>query len=84
MVFVAKIFITPRTDVLDPQGDAVESALHSLGYDEVRNVSLGRYLEVELEAVDASTARMQLDAMCETLLANTVVEDFRVELESRP
>ena len=84
MVFVAKIFITPRTDVLDPQGDAVESALHSLGYDEVRNVSLGRYLEVELEAVDASKARMQLDAMCETLLANTVVEDFRVELESRP
>ena len=84
MVFVAKIFITPRTDVLDPQGDAVESALHSLGYDEVRNVSLGRYLEVELEAIDASTARTQLDAMCETLLANTVVEDFRVELESRP
>ena len=84
MVFVAKIFISPRTDVLDPQGDAVESALHSLGYDEVRDVSLGRYLEVELEAADASSARTRLDAMCETLLANTVVEDFRFELESRP
>jgi phosphoribosylformylglycinamidine synthase len=83
MVFFAKVFISPRADVLDPQGDAVEHALHSLGYDEVRGVSLGRYLEVELDASDADAATARLSAMCETLLANTVVEDFRFELESR-
>ena len=83
MVFFAKVFISPRTDVLDPQGDAVEHALHSLGYDEVKGVSLGRYLEVELDASDAATATTRLNAMCETLLANTVVEDFHFELESR-
>ena len=83
MVFYAKVFISPRADVLDPQGDAVEHALHSLGYDEVRGVSLGRYLEVELNASDVDAATERLSAMCETLLANTVVEDFRFELESR-
>ena len=66
MVFFAKVFISPRADVLDPQGDAVEHALHSLGYDEVRGVSLGRSLEVELDAsdADAATARLSARAFC--------------------
>lgn len=76
----ARIFVTPRRDVLDPQGSAVERALHALGFDEVGEVRLGRYLEVHLDETDEARALKRLDAMCEELIANPVVEDFRFEL----
>lgn len=83
MTFVARIYVTPRQDVLDPQGKAVGHALHSLGFDEVADVSIGRYLVVKLDSADWESASARLDRMCETLLANTVVEDFRYELEEQ-
>lgn len=76
----ARIFVTTRRDVLDPQGSAVERALHSLGFEEVGEVRLGRYLELHLDETDQVVATRRLDAMCEQLIANPVVEDFRFEL----
>ena len=78
----ARIFITPRRDVLDPQGSAVEGALHSLGFEEVGQVRIGRYVELRLDETDEAVATERLDAMCERLIANPVVEDFRFELEA--
>lgn len=84
MALLARIYVTPRKDVLDPQGSAVEHALHALGYDEVGEVHLGRYLEVRLEGDDVAAARGRLEAMCERLLANPVVEDYRFDVVEVP
>ncbi|MGM0575586.1 MAG: phosphoribosylformylglycinamidine synthase subunit PurS [Myxococcota bacterium] len=80
MAFVARIYVTPRADVLDPQGKAVGQALHSLGFGEVGDVHVGRYMVVELEGADRDEAEARVGAMCERLLANPVVEDYRFEL----
>jgi len=80
MSYLARIYVTPRADVLDPQGSAVGNALHSLGFDEVGEVRVGRYLEVELNGQDPAAAESRLTAMCEKLLANPVVEDFSFEI----
>ena len=77
---LARIFITPKRGVLDPQGKAISSSLHSLGFDEVREVRMGKYLEVRLDPPDAATAAERVKSMCERLLANGVIEDFRFEL----
>lgn len=77
----ARVFITPKRGVLDPQGKAVERSLHSLGYPEVHNVHLGKYIEMALDGVDAEHARRRTDEMCRRLLANGVIEDYRFELE---
>lgn len=81
MAFIARIYVTPRADVLDPQGNAVGRALLSLGFDGVGDVRIGRYLEVEVGGRDTAAATEQVTAMCESLLANTVVEDYRFDLE---
>ena len=81
MPVLARIYVTPRADVLDPQGKAVGSALHALGFDEVGDVRVGRYLEVELESGDPAAMKERLHAMCDKLLANPVVEDFRFEVD---
>ncbi|MDB4867508.1 MAG: purS [Cohnella sp.] len=77
----AKVYVTIKQNVLDPQGNAVQGALHSLGFGEVAKVRIGKFIEVELNAADRAQAEQQLKAMCEKLLANTVVEDYRFELE---
>jgi phosphoribosylformylglycinamidine synthase subunit PurS len=77
----AKIYVTPKKAVLDPQGKAVANALHSLGYAAVREVRIGKYMEVELEGADKAAARKQLDEMCLRILSNPVIEDYRFELE---
>ena len=80
-IVLAKVIITPKRGVLDPQGKAIASSLHSLGFDEVEGVRMGKYLEVELSSAasrDEAAARVQ--EMCERLLANGVIEDFRFEL----
>lgn len=82
MAFLARIYVTPRADVLDPQGGAVTHGLHSLGFEEVTDVRIGRYLEVRLAGDDRAAAQTRATAMCERLLANTVVEDFRFELDA--
>ena len=77
----AKIFISFKHGVLDPQGKAVERSLHTLGYQEVRDVRMGKYLEVELEASSRESAEARLREMCDKLLANPVIEDYRFEIE---
>ncbi|MDP6946060.1 MAG: phosphoribosylformylglycinamidine synthase subunit PurS [Myxococcota bacterium] len=81
MAFVARIYVTPRADVLDPQGNAVGRALLSLGFDGVDDVRIGRYMEIQLQGHDRSAAEEQVTAMCESLLANLVVEDYRFDLD---
>jgi phosphoribosylformylglycinamidine synthase PurS subunit len=76
-----KIFISFKEGVLDPQGKAVERSLHSLGYEEVRDVRIGKYLEIELEASSREAAQARVREMCDKLLANPVIEDYRFEIE---
>ena len=73
------VHITPRRGLLDPQGKAVEGALHSLGFGGVRGVHVGRYIVIESEAASDDDARDAVRAMCERLLANPVTEDFEIE-----
>jgi phosphoribosylformylglycinamidine synthase len=73
------VFITPKAGILDPAGKAVERSLHTLGYDEVRDVRLGRYVELELDG-ERAAAEKRVDEMCRRLLANGVIEDYRFEL----
>jgi phosphoribosylformylglycinamidine synthase len=74
----ARVVVTLKRSVLDPQGQAVGRALSSLGFTEVKEVRLGKIIELELEETDAKKARERLQAMCEKLLANTVIEEYRV------
>ncbi|HEY5910459.1 MAG TPA: phosphoribosylformylglycinamidine synthase subunit PurS [Verrucomicrobiae bacterium] len=77
----AKIIITPKKAVLDPQGKTVQSALAHLGYTEVGAVHVGKYLEVELTGADKETARAQINDACHRILSNPVIEDYRFEIE---
>jgi phosphoribosylformylglycinamidine synthase PurS subunit len=72
------IHIAPRRGILDPQGQAVSDALHSLGFPAVHDVRVGRFLVADVDAIDAESARAQGTAMCEKLLANPVTEDFSI------
>ncbi|WP_058302847.1 phosphoribosylformylglycinamidine synthase subunit PurS [Gorillibacterium timonense] len=76
----ATVYVTIKESVLDPQGNAVQGALHSMGFDEVGKVRIGKYMELELDTDNRAEAEERLRAMCEKLLANTVVEDFRYEI----
>ena len=73
-----RVYVTLRPDVLDPQGKAVGNALRSLGF-EVGDVRVGKFLEIEL-AGESSTAEAQLKSMCDRLLANPVMENYRFEI----
>jgi phosphoribosylformylglycinamidine synthase len=75
----ARVVVTLKKSVLDPQGQAVGRALGSLGFSEVKDVRLGKIIELDLDAKDAAEARKRLEAMCEKLLANTVIEEYRIE-----
>jgi phosphoribosylformylglycinamidine synthase subunit PurS len=76
----AKVYVTPKAGILDPAGQAIEHSLHSLGFGEVREVRLGRYIELEVEG-ERTAASERLDQMCRQLLANGVIEDYRFEIE---
>jgi phosphoribosylformylglycinamidine synthase PurS subunit len=75
----ARVVVTLKPSVLDPQGQAVARALGSLGFDEVKGVRLGKIIELEVDATDAAIARKRVEQMCEKLLANTVIEEYRIE-----
>ncbi len=77
----AKIHITLKSGVLDPQGKAIEGALHNMGFRGVKEVRQGKYIELDLAESDATKAKEAAQKMCEGLLANTVVERFKVEVE---
>ena len=76
----AKIHVTLKSGILDPQGRAIQQSLATLGFSSVNDVRVGKFLEVELEDTDQNQAELQLKAMCEKLLANTVIEYYRFEL----
>ncbi len=76
----ARIHITLKNGVLDPQGKAIQHALAGLGFDGVEDVRQGKYIELELSEDDAEAARAQVSNMCEKLLANTVIENYDIEI----
>lgn len=77
--FRIAVHIVPRKGLLDPQGKAVTDALHTLGFESVADVHVGRYILIETHAEDALTAGEHVRQMCRKLLANPVTEDFEVE-----
>ena len=76
----ARIHITLKNGVLDPQGKAIQQALTGLGFDTVEDVRQGKYIELELGESDAESARTTVSDMCEKLLANTVIENYDIEI----
>lgn len=81
MQWTAKVEVTLKNAVLDPQGSAVEKSLEALGYDNVHQVRVGKYLEVILEAPDREEASEQVEEMARSLFSNPVIEDFRYQLQ---
>ncbi|MRX72654.1 phosphoribosylformylglycinamidine synthase subunit PurS [Bacillus lacus] len=79
-MYKVKVYVTLRESILDPQGGAVKGALHSMSYTEVQDVRVGKYLELILED-DGRDPAGAVKEMCEKLLANTVIEDYRFEIE---
>jgi phosphoribosylformylglycinamidine synthase len=76
----ARVHITLKQGVLDPQGKAIANALHHMGFSGVDNVRQGKFLELDLKSADKAAAEKEVRTMCERLLANTVIEDYAVEL----
>lgn len=76
----AKVHVFLKPGVLDVQGKAVEGALHGLGWGGVSNVRVGKVLEFDMDGADQDAARAELKSMCEKLLANTVIESYKVEV----
>ncbi len=76
-----KIFVSLKTGVLDPQGKAIERSLHTLGYNEVQDVRMGKYLEIEMTDTSRAAAEQRVREMCDKLLSNTVIEDYRFEIQ---
>ena len=77
---LARVYVTPKRGILDPQGKAVEQSLHVLGFGEVSDVTVGKYIEMHLGDTSPEQAGGRVREMCERLLANGVIEDYRVEL----
>ncbi|MEO0352335.1 MAG: phosphoribosylformylglycinamidine synthase subunit PurS [Cyanobacteria bacterium P01_A01_bin.15] len=80
--YQAQVYVTLRPSVLDPAGTAVRSGLEHMGYDNVDRVRIGKYIEVSLTAESEAAAKQQLDRMCDQLLANPVIENYRIELQT--
>lgn len=78
-MYKVKVFVTLKESVLDPQGSAVKNSLHSLSYDEVEDVRIGKYMELTVKGTANVDERIK--EMCEKLLANTVIEDYTYEVE---
>ncbi len=76
----AKIHVTLKQGILDPQGKAIEHALDALGFKKAGNVRVGKYMELDLDEHDKAKAEVQVKSMCEKLLANTIIEEYRYEL----
>ena len=76
----ARIHVTLKQGILDPQGKAIEHALDSLGFKNATNVRVGKYMELDLDQNDMAKAEAEVKGMCEKLLANTIIEEYRYEL----
>lgn len=84
MEFLARVYVTLKPTVNDPQGLTVRDAVHSLGFPGIAGVRVGKYLELRLTADDTDAARTQIDEICRRLLANPVIEDYRFDLDPQP
>ena len=80
-MYLARVYVTLKAAVNDPQGSTVLGALHMLGFDSVKQVRMGKYLELQVDQPDREAAAREVDSMCRKLLSNTVIEDFQFELE---
>ena len=78
--YQARIYVTLRPSVLDPAGTAVQSGLEHMGYDNVERIRIGKYIEMTLSCVDEASARLELDRICDRLLANPVIENYTFDL----
>lgn len=78
--FKAKVHVTLKKSVLDPQGNTILEALHSLGFKEAENLRVGKYFEVALQALDPGDAKKRLEAMSQKLFVNPVIEEFEIQL----
>ena len=78
----ARVVVTLKNGVLDPQGQAIEGSLSSLGFAGVANVRQGKVFDLEVEGTDPEHARSQIKAMCDKLLANTVIENYAIEISN--
>ncbi|MBI5756686.1 MAG: phosphoribosylformylglycinamidine synthase subunit PurS [Nitrospirae bacterium] len=76
-----KIYVTLKEGILDPQGKAVKHSLHSLGYTSVEDVRVGKYIEIEIDDTAKEKLDPQIKEMCNKLLSNPIIEDFRYEIE---
>jgi phosphoribosylformylglycinamidine synthase PurS subunit len=81
MTYLARVYVTLRPTVNDPQGLTIRGALHDLGFAEVESVRAGKYMELRLQAGSAQEARQRVEEMCRLLLANPVIEDYRFQVE---
>ena len=77
-----RVYVTPKAGILDPQGRSIEQSLRSLGFSQVERVRTGKYIVLEMAAGSADEARDAARKMCEQLLANTVIEDYRFEIDA--
>lgn len=78
----ARVYVTLKNGVLDPQGKAIHHALAGMGFDGVNDVRQGKFIELDVTAADAARAETQIGQMCEKLLANTVIENYRIEIDT--
>lgn len=79
--YLARVYVTLKPTVNDPQGLTIKGALRSLGFDDAESVRAGKYLEIRLQAGDKAAASTRVEEMCRRLLANPVIEDYRFEIE---
>lgn len=77
----AKIIVTPKKAVLDPQGKTVQNALEHMGYSGIKAVHVGKYLEIEMDGQSSPEARSRMEEACRKFLTNPVIEDFHLEIE---
>ena len=80
-MFLAKVYVTLKPTVNDPPGLTIRGGLHSLGFDTVESVRAGKYIEIRVDESDEAIASSKVDEMCDKLLANPIIEQYRFELE---
>lgn len=80
-MFLARVFITLKPTVNDPQGLTIMGGLHSLGFESVASVRAGKYMELRVDEPDRSSAHRRVEEMCRKLLANPIIEEYRLEVE---
>jgi len=81
-MYLAKVYITLKPTVNDPQGLTIKGALHNLGFSSVEDVRAGKYIEVKIAEKNVAAARKQVEEMCRKLLANPIIENYHFELET--